>query len=416
MSSEFLTKRTSCRLCGSAYLKSVLRLNPTPPANEFVKKNDLEKIQNLYPLELFFCQNCTHVQLLDIVNPRVLFSNYVYVSGTSAVFRKHFYDYYLWINKLIKLNNDSLVIDIGSNDGTLLKIFKDNGVKVLGVDPAVEIAKKASENGIETLPLFFDAALAKRIRNEYSSAKVITANNVFAHADNLLEIIQGVKDLLSDDGVFIFEVSYLVDVLNKTLFDTIYHEHLSYHNVTSLKKFFKKNGLELKIIEQVNSHGGSLRGLVTKNTNTAYKNSSVDALINSENEMGIDKLETYFRFNQTINVAKNEVNTFLNDAKKQGKKIAGFGAPAKATTLMYHFEFTSSLIDFIVDDSPLKQGLFSPGYHIPVLGSDALYEKKPDFVLILAWNFADSIIENHQNYLKQGGKFIIPLPTMEIIE
>ena len=416
MSNGFLTKRKTCRLCGSEDLKSALRLNSTPPANEFVKKNELEKVQNLYPLELFLCQSCSHVQLLDIVDPRILFSNYVYVSGTSSVFRKHFHDYYHWVNKFVMINNDSLVIDIGSNDGTLLKIFKDNGVKVLGIDPALEIAKKASESGIKTLPFFFDIALAKKIRNEYGSAKVITANNVFAHADNLLEIIQGVKDLLSDDGVFIFEVSYLVDVLNKTLFDTIYHEHLSYHNVTSLKKFFEKNGLELKIVEQVNSHGGSLRGLVTKNINTAYKNSSVDALLKLENEMDIDKLETYYKFNQKINIAKNEVNNFLNDAKKHGKKIAGFGAPAKATTLMYHFEFTSHLIDFIVDDSPLKQGLFSPGYHIPVFSTDVLYEKKPDFALILAWNFADSIIASHQNYLKQGGKFIIPLPIMEIIE
>ena len=416
MSSEYITKRKSCRLCGSKDLKSVLTLKSSPPANEFVKKNELKKVQNLYPLELFFCQDCTHVQLLDVVRPEILFSNYVYVSGTSSVFRNHFYAYYLWVNNFVTLDDNSLVVDIGSNDGTLLKVFQDNGIKVLGIDPALKIAKKASENGIKTLPFFFDIALARKIKNEYGSAKVITANNVFAHADNLLEIIQGIKELLSDDGVFIFEVSYLVDILNKTLFDTIYHEHLSYHNVTSLEKFFKKNELELKHIERVNTHGGSLRGLVTKKNNTAHKNLSVDALLKLEKEMNINKLETYDKFDQKINVAKNEVNTFLNNAKKHGKRIAGFGAPAKATTLMYHFEFNSKLIDFIVDDSPLKQGLFSPGYHIPVLGSDALYKKKPDFVLILAWNFADSIIANHQNYLKQGGKFIIPLPTMEIIE
>jgi len=409
-------RRKNCRLCNSKNLLSVLQLKSTPPANEFIKKNETSKKQHKYPLELFFCKDCTHVQLLDVVNPKILFSNYVYVSGTSAVFRKHFYDYYLWISHRVNLNSNSLVIDIGSNDGTLLKVFKDNNIRVLGIDPAAEIAKKASDDGIQTLPLFFDINLANKIKSEYGYASVITANNVFAHADNLLEIVQGIKELLSDEGVFIFEVSYLVDVLQKTLFDTIYHEHLSYHNITSLKNFFDKNDLVLKHVERIDSHGGSIRGLVTNKKNSQQKNESVKNLLRLEEKIGINKIETYYSFEQRINAAKIAVSNFLNLVKKEGKTIAGFGAPAKATTLMYHFEFDSNLLDFIVDDSPLKQGLFSPGYHIPVLSSDMLYKIKPDYVLILAWNFSASIISNHKNYLKQGGKFIIPLPTMEIIE
>ena len=416
MTEPSLTRKKNCRLCNSKDLHSVLKLISTPPANEFVKKNEIDKKQDTYPLELFFCKNCTHVQLLDVVNPKKLFSNYVYVSGTSPVFRKHFYDYYLWVCHFVNLNANSLVIDIGSNDGTLLKVFKDHHIKVLGVDPAVEIAKKATADGIETLPSFFDINLAKEIKSKYGLASIITANNVFAHADNLLEIIRGIKEILSDEGVFIFEVSYLVDVIQKTLFDTIYHEHLSYHNVTSLKKFFDKNDLILKHVERVDSHGGSLRCLVTNKKSSQKQNVSVHTLLKSENEFGISKLETFHKFEERIIAAKIAVNNFLNLVKKSGMNVAGFGAPAKATTLMYHFEFDSNLLDFIVDDSPLKQELFSPGLHVPIVGSKALYEKKPDFVLILAWNFAASIIENHKNYLKQGGKFIIPLPKMEIIE
>ena len=411
-----LTRKKKCRLCNSKNLHLVLKLTSTPLANEFVKKNEIDKKQDTYPLELYLCKNCTHVQLLDIVNPEKLFSNYIYVSGTSPIFRRHFYDYYLWVRHFVNLDADSLVIDIGSNDGTLLKIFKEHHTKVLGVDPAIEIAKKASTEGIDTLPSFFNINLAKKIKSKYGLASVITANNVFAHADNLEEMIYGIKEILSDDGVFIFEVSYLMDVIQKTLFDTIYHEHLSYHNVTSLKKFFDNNDLILKHAERVNSHGGSLRCLVTSKKSSQLQNISVTTLIKSENKFGLHKLETFHKFEQRINAAKIAVNNFLSSIKKSGKSIAGFGAPAKATTLMYHFGFDSTLLDFIVDDNPLKQELFSPGLHIPVLSSEVLYKKMPDFVLILAWNFAASIIANHKNYLNQGGKFIIPLPRMEIIE
>ena len=408
-------RRKSCRLCNSDSLKSVLKLESTPPANSFVDKSKIISKQKTYPLEIHFCENCKHVQLLDVVNPSILFENYVYVSGTSPVFIKHFEDYADDIIQIIKPSKGKLIVDIGSNDGTLLGFFKKKGYKVLGIDPAKEIADKASKQGIETLNSFFNFDLSKFIIENYSKASVITANNVFAHCDDLNGLIKGVKNLLSQDGIFVFEVSYLVDVIEKTLFDTIYHEHLSYHSVAPLKEFFASNGMELFNVERINTHGGSIRGYARLRNNTKSKNISVEELINLEKKLSFDNKDFLIDFGLKIQNIKVELNNLLNEIKNKGKNIAGFGAPAKATTLMYQFGIDSDLIDFIIDDSPLKQGLYTPGLHIPVYSSKMIKEKKPDYLLILAWNFASSIINKHQDFKNLGGHFIVPLPKIEII-
>ncbi len=407
-------RRTTCRLCGGSDLVEVLKLQPTPPANAFVPSNLVGTTQTVYPLDVFFCESCGHVQLLDVVDPKILFENYVYVSGTSPVFVKHFEDYAHDILDRFVPPDDSLAVDIGSNDGTLLSFFQKAGHKVLGIDPAKDIAARATDNGIETRCDFFTYELSESLKERYGAAHIITANNVFAHADDLTGIVKGIRNLLATDGVFVFEVSYLVDVFEKTLFDTIYHEHVAYHSVKPLQQFFASNGMELIRVERIGSHGGSLRGVAQIAGAGRPVDASVENLIELEASLGLDKADTLRAFGQQIETIKTELTDILHDLKARGKAIAAFGAPAKATTLMYHFGIGSDLIDFIVDDSPLKQNLFSPGMHIPVLPSSALYDQKPDAVVILAWNFAEPIIKNHKEYLDDGGQFIVPLPTISL--
>ena len=407
-------RRTACRLCGGKKLALVLSLEPTPPANAFVAANILDRPQERFPLDVFFCEACAHVQLLDVVDPRLLFENYVYVSGTSPVFVKHFEGYAGAVVNRFSLAKGDLVVDIGSNDGTLLTVFKRLGMTVLGIDPARDIARAATERGIETIADFFTPALARDIQSRHGSAAVVTANNVFAHADDLSGIIGGVRALLRPNGVFVFEVSYLVDVFESTLFDTIYHEHVAYHSVKPLKRFFADNGMELIAAQRVDSHGGSLRGMAQLKGGPHQPDSSVEQLVALEEKLGLDRVETLQDFGRKINAVKEELRGILKRIKSEGKSVAGFGAPAKATTLMYHFGIGPETIDFIVDDSPLKQGLYSPGYHIPIVSSKTIYERKPDYLVVLAWNFARSIMEKHSAFREAGGHFIVPLPKIEV--
>lgn len=405
----------SCRLCNSSELSCVLKLTSTPPANAFVTKEQLHITQKKYPLELFFCEDCNHLQLTEVVDPKELFENYVYVSGTSKVFVDHFKNYAEDLVERYKPSKNKYVLDIGSNDGTLLKFFKRMGYSVIGVDPAKKIASKASEEGINTINDFFNLQTAKRIEDKYSKASLITANNVFAHCDDLIGITKAVSNLLCPDGLFVFEVSYLVDVYQKTFFDTIYHEHLSYHSVTPLIKFFEKNKMTLIDVFKVNTHGGSIRCVVKNSSNREQISNSVRSFIELEKSLKFHYKDTFINFSQKIEVRKKELYDFLLKIKSENKTIAGFGAPAKATTLMYEFGLGDDILDFIVDDSPFKQGLYSPGLHIPIFSSSCIETFKPDYLLILAWNFSDSIIKNNQKFHEAGGKFIIPLPNLEVI-
>lgn len=392
-----------------------MSLAPSPLANAFVSGDDVGKEQALLPLDIFLCRTCGHVQLLDVVDPAVLFQHYLYVSGTSPIFVDHFRRYARDVRTKFEVPRGALVVDIGSNDGTLLGFFRDAGMRVLGVDPATEIAQMATQAGIETLPVFFTTALAGEIRATHGAATVVTANNVLAHVDNLHGIVDGVRQLLTPDGIFVFEVSYLVDVYRHTLFDTIYHEHLSYHAVRPLREFFARHGMEMVEVTRVNTHGGSLRGVVQLAGGPREAGASVDDLVALERDLGLDRPEAFRTFAEQVERRKAQLQGVLRRLKSQGKRIAAFGAPAKATTLMYHFGIGGDLLDFIVDDSPLKQGLYSPGHHIPVLPASAIDERRPDYLLILAWNFADSIIGNHRAFLGGGGRFIVPLPQVRIV-
>lgn len=399
--------RPDCRLCSSEMLRGVLALEPTPLANEFLKPGD--SCEELFPLHLVECLACGHVQLPVVVDPERLFRNYVYVSGTSPAFVEHFRRYANDLCQAHNLAEGSLVVEIGSNDGTLLKFFKQRGMRVLGVDPAAEIAAKATAEGVPTIPHFFRESLAEEIVRDHGRAALVVANNVFAHADDLSAIVRGVKTLLAPGAPFVFEVQYLGDLLDGGLFDMIYHEHLSYHSVRSLVPFFRRHGMTLFDVKRVNTHGGSIRCRVFDALHVPLYN--VDRFVRDEG----DVFERFRTMQTKITERGDHLRKRLGDLRTDRKvTIAGYGAPAKATTLTRQFGLTG-LVDFVVDDSPWKQGLCMPGSQIPVYdGSMAL---NCDVLVLFAWNFAEPILAK----LRSAGFFdgqrvaIVPLPEYQEI-
>ena len=407
-------RRKNCRQCGSKKLQSAIKLKPTPLANNYLKNKDENHKNDLFPLEVFFCDDCKHLQLIDVVDPKILYENYVYVSGTSPVFVEHFKNYATYLSE--NFCEEGLVVDIGSNDGTLLKEFKKLGYSVLGIEPARDIGKQALSDGIETILDFFNPILSNSIKSQYGLAKIITANNVFAHIDDPIKFLEGIKLLLSpNEGIFVFEVSYLKNVIDNIYFDTIYHEHLDYHTLLPLKTLMDRSGFELIEASCINTHGGSIRIICQIKGGKYFIDSSVNKLIKKEEELGLHNLSTYKTFSNRIGEIGKELKQVLLDIKLKGKTIAAYGAPAKATTLMYQFDIGPEIIDFIIDDSKWKQFLFSPGKNIPIYPKEYIAINKPDYILILAWNFSKSIIKNNQEFKSLGIKFIVPLPVLEIV-
>ena len=405
-------RRTTCRLCNSADLHKILFFGETPLANAFRLPSDTSP-EVFAPLVVNMCGRCKLVQLRDVVDPSVLFRNYLYVSGTSVSFVAHFAAYAKSVAERFKLTNDSLVVDIGSNDGVLLSQFKELGTKILGVDPAEDIATQASARGIPTVAAFFTSDVATEIEKTHGKASIITANNVFAHTDDVMLFASTVRELLQEDGVFIFEVQYLKDLVEKNLFDIVYHEHLCYYHLMPLIPFFDKLGMRVFDVERVETHGGSIRVFVGHTSGPHERAESVARMLESEKELG--RVETYQRFAKRIKENGTKLRALLTELKKNGKRIVGYGAPAKATTLCYAFGIDSSLLDFIVDDSSLKQGRLMPGTHIPIRAANALYEERPDYCLILAWNFAGEIMRAHEKFKASGGSFILPVPEVRIV-
>lgn len=407
-------KLTTCRMCKGSNLERVIKLTPTPPANAFLTKEQLKEKEDFFPLEVNFCADCGQLQLSHVVSPKLLFEDYVYVSSTSPVFVTHFQEYADDITSRFNLTSSSLAIDIGSNDGILLKPLKAKGIKVLGVDPAKEIAKRANAEGIETLPQFLNTKLAKEIVKKYGQADVVTANNAFAHINDLDEIVESVKILTHQDGVFVIEFPYLVDFVEKNYFDLIYHEHLSYLSIRCLQALFSRFEMEIFDAMKVSSHGGSLRVYIQKNGGPHTISPEVGKFLKQETDLGLNKAQTYLDYAKRIEINKQKLSQILKSLKAQGKKIVGYGAPAKGNTLLIHFGIDNKILDYIVDDSPYKQGLYTPRTHIPVVPSSQILDDKPDYILILAWNFAESIINKLSDYQKSGGSFIIPVPEPKV--
>jgi SAM-dependent methyltransferase len=352
-----------------------------------------------------------------VVNPEILYQeDYSYVSGTSSVFVEHLREYARSSIRRFGLSSGDLVIDIGSNDGTALRFFQKEGCRVVGVDPAENIARVATANGIETIPTFFETKIAMEIEEQFGPAKLITSHNACAHIDDLDEVLRGVQHLLADDGHFVFEVGYFLDVFQNVWFDTVYHEHLDYHTVKPLIPFFTKFDMRLLSVERIKPQGGSIRVTAGKISELTDQDHSVEQLVMTEDDLGVGDAGTLKGFQLHIDRVRDDLVTLVRKLRSEGQSIVGYGAPTKATTLLTHFQLGDGILDFIVDDNPLKQNLFSPGHHIPVRKADEIYASNPDYVLILAWNFAEAIMEKHDLYREQGGRFIVPMPSLRIVD
>lgn len=406
-----ITKNKNCRICLSRDLVKFLSLGKMPLANAFLTKKKLDKPEPSFSLDVYFCRNCSLVQLLDIVNPKILFKNYTYLTSASKPLVEHFVELG---NEVVKKNlrspND-LVVEIGSNDGTLLGSIK-NHCEVLGIEPDKRIANLAEKAGVRTLSKFFTSSLAKKIVNEFGNAKIILANNVIAHIDNLKDIFDGIKILLTDDGTFIFEVHWVGNLIGDGGFDQIYHEHLSYFSLHALKKAADLWGMRLVDVRKIPIHGESLRVYLKKK---GKESKAVIRFLKTENERGLSSEAAYCSFADKVRQNRKDLVSLLKKLKKQNKTIAGYGAPAKGNTLLNYCAIDYKILDYIIDTTPLKQGLYTPGSHIIVLPPDILKKRPPDYLLLLAWNYADKIIEKEKWYQEQGGEFIIPVSSQKDI-
>jgi SAM-dependent methyltransferase len=414
-STPAVTRRDRCRLCDSKDLELVLPIAASPIADAYVPLVRLTERQDTYPLDLYFCNGCGHVQNVDVVNPDILFRDYIYVTSSSLGLVEHYRKYADDVTAQFSVKPGAFALEIGSNDGSLLGFFKAKGLKVLGIDPARRIAEEATARGIPTLPEFFSSKLAEGLRKDHGPAAVVAANNVFAHADNLTDIVQGIRTMLDDDGVFIFEVSYLPDIVDRFLFDTVYHEHVSYHSILPLTRFFERLGMQLFDVQRISSKGGSIRGFAQRMPEGRHTvSASVKAMLAEESLRGFDRSAVYREYGEAIDLRKATVGKMVDDARAGGKTVAGYGASTTVTTLMWHFDLTQKL-EFLADDNPLKHGLFAPRCHVPVLSSEVLYARRPDYVVILAWNYAEQIIKRHQRYIDEGGTFVVPLPELRMV-
>lgn len=411
---EIIHRRSDCRACGSAELELFFSLKPTPIGDAYVTADKVDVPQPSYPIDLFMCQRCGLAQLIDIIDPNVLYGDYIYVTASSLGLAEHFGGYADAVIKRTNLRPGSLVVDLGSNDGTLLKQFKSRGMNVLGVEPASHIAAEATAAGVKTVDRFFTPAVARQLAAEFGHARVVTANNVFANIDDLKTWVDGIDALLAPDGVFVCESYYLADVLQNMVFDFIYHEHLSAFSVRPIQALFARAGLELAAVEHVPTKGGSLRYFVHRPGGPVADDGSVKELLVLEERMGLYRKETYSAFAAKVDGLKGGTKALLTKLKAEGKSIAAFGASITGTTLIYHFEI-GEFLDFLADDNPAKQGRFSPGLHLPVLPSASLCQRQPDYVVILAWRFAGEIIRKNQAYLDRGGRFIVPVPELKVI-
>lgn len=404
-----------CRGCKGVDLRKVVDLGKSPLANNFLEKNDIGKDEKFYPLELYFCENCKLVQLGFVVPAEEMYTNYLYVPSSSPTFVEHFSGLANELASKFSLSDSNLVVDIGGNDGTFLKHLKNMGMRVLNVEPAKNIADIAIKNGVETINDYFTRTSAGKICDTYGNAKVIVATNVFTHVDNLDDLIYGVKELLSDDGVFVIEIYYMGDIIKKSSFDLIYHEHLSYFTLLSSMELFKRFGMTVFDVQRISMHGGSLRIFVCKDLK--YKiASNVEDILRLEKKDGLDRIETYISFGKSLDELRTKLVKLIGEIKSKGNRIAGYGAPAKSTTLLNYFGIGKDYIDYIVDKNPLKQNRYTPGMHIPIFSTKKLSKNKPDYLIIFAWNVAEEIIKQEDIYRKSGGKFIIPVPEPKIVE
>lgn len=402
-----------CRSCGSASLESVLNLGKVPLANALLTAAQLSEREDRFELDLHFCPNCSLVQIGETVPPERLFRDYTYASSNSDTMLAHVRALVERVASDRRLDESSLVVEVASNDGYLLQYYKARNVPVLGVEPAANIAQLAINRGIPTLVAFFDEEFASRLAAEGKSADVLHAHNVFAHVPDPNRFVAGLRRLLKPGGVAIIEAPYVRDLIEHLEFDTIYHEHFSYYSLRSVEALCARCNMMVCDVEWVPIHGGSLRYYVGHAGSA--KSERVAALLADEEARGLSTFAYYRDFSSRVWRLKNDLLALLCGLKAEGKRMAAYGASAKGSTLMNAFGIGKNLIDFVVDRSPLKQGQFTPGNYLPILPPGALIEQRPDYVLLLTWNFAQEILSQQTAYRDAGGKFIVPVPEVKIV-
>lgn len=399
-----------CRACKKD-VKEFFSLGAMPLVNSFFKKEDLQ-LEKKYNLAVGFCKNCFLAQLTETVPPEELFRHYLYFSSVSSSFLKHCEKTASFLVSRFKLGEESLVLEIASNDGALLRYFKKLGVGILGVDPARNIAEIANKNGLKTLPEFFNSDLAQKLSKEGTRADLIYGANVLAHVPEINDFVSGVRIALKPRGTAIFEFPYIAGLFENK-FDTIYHEHVFYYSLIALRNLFNNADLEIYDVDMTPMQGGSLR-IYASRPGTFPISDSVKNLIKKELLNRYDAEATYHKLGDNIAKSKEEITALLKDLKNKGKSVAAYGAPAKGVILLNYFGIKNYL-DFVVDKSSAKQGLYMPGTRMLIYPTEKIYEAKPDYLLVLCWNIADEVVSEFKDYMKCGGKFIIPIPHTKIV-
>lgn len=403
--------KEACRICAGRGLVKILDLGAMPPANAFLTKKDLLQPERIFPLSVYFCPQCSLVQLRDVVSPALLFSTYHFLTSASAPAMDHFIRLGEMVRSRFITSPHDLVIDIGGNDGVMLASIKE-ACRVLNIDPAKNIKELSEARGVPVVLEFFTSTLAEELVKKYGAAKVVTASNVIAHTDALHDVFRGVRTLIGDGGTFIFEVHWVKNLVGEGGFDQVYHEHLCYFSLHALQRLAEVIGLTIFDVESVPMQGESLRVYAAKNRKPEP---SVEKFLGEERMRGLADLATYRDFFDKVTMNKMEFSSLIKELRRQRKRIVGYGAAAKGNTLLNYFGIDDATLDFIVDTTPLKQGFYTPGTHIPVVPPEELRRDLPDYVLVLAWNFADAILKKEQQLRDRGVQFIIPVPQVRIV-
>ena len=407
-------KTIKCRICGEIIEKTFVDLGRTPLSNAYLKKNMIKK-EKKFPLHVLICKKCLLVQLEEFESPKNIFSEYAYFSSYSKTWLKHAEEYVKKMKKKFNLDSDNLVMEIASNDGYLLQYFKKYKIPVLGIEPAKNVARIAKKKKIPTITKFFGVKLAKELVKSERQPDLLLGNNVLAHVPKLNDFVKGLKIILKPNGIITLEFPHLLKLIDKNQFDTIYHEHFSYFSLITLKKLFSIHKLEIFDVEELNTHGGSLRIFVKHMEDNIHKErKSVKKILEKEKIFGLTKISTYTNFPHEVYSIREKLLVFLHKAKEDNKVVVGYGAPAKGNTLLNFCKIDSELIKYTVDMNPHKQGWYLPGSHIPIRAPNEIYKTKPDYVLILPWNLKKEIMLQMKNIHKWGGKFVIPIPEVRI--
>lgn len=407
--------RTVCRLCESDNVELAVPLEPIPLAEKYLTEDQLNNESELYPIDLYMCRDCSHIQIFDIIDPLVLWDNFTFRSGQAQIIVDHLYDVAQKTFQKYNIGSGTLAIDVGSNDGTLLQAFKNQGMEILGIDPAETIAQEAIADGIPTIIDFLTPQLAQKVRQTHGKAQIVSCFNAFAHSDQLNELASSIRGLMAPDGIFIFEVQYLVDIVDKMLLGAIIHEHLSHHSVKPMSQFLKRNGMELIDVERNHFQGGSFIGVAQKLGGPREIDPSVSQYIDYEIKRGFDRPLLIKSLFDRLNSLRNDVARFIKTCKEEGATVAGYGAARSGPTLTAQLKLGKE-ISFIVDDHPQKVNRYTSGDKIKVHPTKELYLRMPEYTVILAWVHAKKIIEDNLEYLKRGGHFVLCCPEVKVID